>query len=114
MLGPEGTVVTKTLKIHAQGSNRKKQKYLREQTGRKESTNQWWQLMDPRGLSGEVAFDLRCEQNELVTQSIRLFVTPRTVPHQAPLSMEFSRQEYWSGLPLPSPEDLPDAGIEKG
>lgn len=35
MLGPEGTVVTKTLKIHAQGSNRKKQKYLREQTREK-------------------------------------------------------------------------------
>ena len=32
--------------------------------------------------------------------------------HQAPLSMEFSRQEYWSGLPFPSPMDLPDSGIE--
>ena len=37
---------------------------------------------------------------------------PRTVAHQAPLSMGFPRQEYWSGLPLPSPEDLPDPGIE--
>ena len=34
------------------------------------------------------------------------------VAHQAPLSMEFSRQEYWSGLPFPSPENLPDTGIE--
>ena len=34
--------------------------------------------------------------------------TPWTVAHQAPLSMEFSRQEYWSGLPFPSPEVLPD------
>ena len=33
---------------------------------------------------------------------------------QAPLSMEFSRQEYWSGLPFPSPGDLPDPGIEPG
>ena len=33
---------------------------------------------------------------------------------QAPLSMEFSRQEYWSGLPFPSPEDLPDPGIQPG
>jgi len=41
-----------------------------------------------------------------------LFVTPRTVLHQAPLSMEFSRQEYWSGLPYPPPEDLPNQGIE--
>ena len=34
------------------------------------------------------------------------------VAHQAPLSMEFSKQEYWSGLPFPSPRDLPDTGIE--
>ena len=43
---------------------------------------------------------------------VRLFVTPCTVAHQAPPSMGFSRQEYWSGLPLPSPGDLPDPGIE--
>ena len=41
-----------------------------------------------------------------------LFATPWTVAYQAPLSTGFSRQEYWSGLPLPSPEDLPDTGIE--
>ena len=45
---------------------------------------------------------------------VRLFVTPWTVAHQAPLSMGFSRQEYWSGLPFPSPGDLPDPGIEPG
>ena len=43
---------------------------------------------------------------------VRLFETPWTVAHQAPLSMEFSRQEYWSGLPCPSPGDLPDLRIE--
>ena len=43
---------------------------------------------------------------------IRLFETPWTVAHQAPLSMGFSRQEYWGGLPFPSPGDLPDPGIE--
>ena len=43
-----------------------------------------------------------------------LFVTPWTVAYQAPPSMGFSRQEYWSGLPLPSPGDLPDPGIEPG
>ena len=43
---------------------------------------------------------------------MRLFLTPETVARQAPLSMEFSRQEYWSGLPLPSPGDLPDQGLE--
>ena len=41
-------------------------------------------------------------------------VSPWTVAHQAPLSIGFSRQEYWSGLPFPSPEDLPDPGIEPG
>ena len=43
---------------------------------------------------------------------VRLFTTPWTVAHQASPSMGFSRQEYWSGLPLPSPGDLPDPGIE--
>ena len=45
---------------------------------------------------------------------VRLVVTPWTVASQPPLSMEFSRQEYWSGLPFPSPGDLPDPGIEPG
>ena len=42
----------------------------------------------------------------------RLFATPWTAAHQAPLSMRFSRQGYWSGLPFPSPGDLPNPGIE--
>ena len=48
----------------------------------------------------------------LDVQSCRLFVTPWTVALPAPLSMGFSRQEYWSGLPFPSPGDFPDPGIE--
>ena len=43
---------------------------------------------------------------------VQLFVNPWTVAHQAPLSKEFSRQEYWSGLPCPPPGDLPHPGIE--
>ena len=43
---------------------------------------------------------------------VPLFVTPLTVARQTPLSMEFSRQEYWSGLPLPTPGNLPDPGTE--
>ena len=43
---------------------------------------------------------------------VRLFASPWTADSQAPLSMGFSRQEYWSGLPFPSPGDLPDSGIE--
>ena len=45
---------------------------------------------------------------------VRLFVIPWTVAYQAPQSMEFSRQEYWSGLPFPSSGDLPNPGIEPG
>ena len=43
---------------------------------------------------------------------VQLFATPWTVAYQAPPSMGFSRQECWSGLPFPSPGDLPDPGIE--
>ena len=50
----------------------------------------------------------KCELLSLVW----LFSTPWTVAHQAPLSMEFSKQEYCSGLPFPSPGDLPDPGIK--
>ena len=45
---------------------------------------------------------------------VQLFATPWTVAYQAPPSMGFSRQEYWSGLPFPSPGDLPNPGIELG
>ena len=44
---------------------------------------------------------------------VRLFTTPWTVAHQAPPSMGFSRQEYWSGVPFPSLEDLPDPWIKR-
>ena len=43
---------------------------------------------------------------------VQLFVIPCTAAHQAPLSTEFSRQEYWSGVPSPLPGDLPDPGIK--
>ena len=49
-----------------------------------------------------------------VAQSVRLFATPWTVGYQAPLSMGFPRQEYWSRLPFPSPGALPDTEIEPG
>ena len=45
---------------------------------------------------------------------VQLFTTPWAVACQAPMSMGFSRQEYWSGLPFPSSGDLPDPGIESG
>ena len=43
---------------------------------------------------------------------VQLFATLWTVAHQAPLSVKFSRQEYWNGLPYPPPGDLPDPGME--
>ena len=45
---------------------------------------------------------------------VQLFATPWTVAYQAPLSIGFSRQEYWNGLPFPSPEELSDPGIKPG
>ena len=49
-----------------------------------------------------------------VLSHVQLFGTPWTVACQAPRSMGFSRQEYWSGLPIPSPGDLPNPGIKPG
>ena len=48
----------------------------------------------------------------VVLSYVQLFVNPWTVAHQAPLSVEFSRQEYWSGLPFPPPGDPPNPGIK--
>ena len=58
--------------------------------------------------------NLYCGCGGLVTKSCPTLATPWTVANQAPLPMGFSRQEYWSGLPFPSPGDLSDPGIELG
>ena len=55
-----------------------------------------------------------CELLSEVAESCPTLATPWTVAYQAPLSMEFSRQGYWSELPCPSPGDLPNPGIEPG
>ena len=60
--------------------------------------------VNPRGLIPALKVKL--------LSPVGLFVTPRTVAYQAPQSMEFSRQEYWSGFPFPSQGDLPNPGIE--
>ena len=60
-------------------------------------------------------FIYKVKQNKVKLFSrVRLFATPWTVAHQAPPSMGFSRQVYWSGLPFPSPGDLPNPGTEPG
>ena len=51
---------------------------------------------------------------KVLLSHVWLFTRPWTVAHQTPLSVKFFRQEYWSGLPFPSPGDLPDPGIEPG
>ena len=67
-------------------------------------------------LTGSLLFLLSLPQLHLGASFewtfVRLFVTPRTVAHQSPISMRFSRQEHWSGLLSPSPGDLPNPGIE--
>ena len=77
-----------------------------------------WQQMPPeiQGTStSRIHWMMKFFQVKVKTKSlsrVRLFATPWTVAHQAPPSMGFSRQEYWSGLPFPSPGDLPDPGIK--
>ena len=71
-------------------------------------------------LPGEISITLDMQMTPPLWQKVKVkslsrvrhSATPWTVAHQAPPSMGFSRQEYWSGLPLPSPGDLPDPGIE--
>ena len=55
---------------------------------------------------------MECGSEVKSLSRVRLVETLWTVAHQAPLSMGFSRQEYWSGLPFPSPGDIPNPGIE--
>ena len=58
------------------------------------------------------AFTGREEEEVKSLSRVSLFVTPWTVAYQVPLSMGFSRQEHWSGLPFPSPGNLPYPGTE--
>ena len=57
-------------------------------------------------------YEMQCEVKVKLLTRVQLLGTPWTVANQAPPSMGFSGQEYWSGLPFPSPGDLPHPGIE--
>ena len=63
---------------------------------------------------GQFSSRIGCGLLSEVVSHVRLFVTPWTIAYQTPLSMEFSRQGYWSGLPFLFPRDLPNPGIESG
>ena len=66
---------------------------------------------ESKGVSQKKKKSVSC-RSKVKCVSHSLFVTPWTVAHQAPLPTEFPRQKYWSGLPFPSPGDLPDPGIK--
>ena len=72
-----------------------------------------WVVVSSRGFSQhrDQTHSLMCVYVQLLSL-VYLFVTPWTVTCHSPLSMEFSRQEYWSELPFPPPGDLPESGIE--
>ena len=79
-------------------------------------TKNWtWQQLN---TANHNLHKIHCVQSPLLSlkvkslSRVRLLATPWTVAHQAPPSTGFSRQQYWSGLPFPSPGDLPDPGIE--
>ena len=55
-----------------------------------------------------------CECERMLLSLFQLFATPWTVAHQTSLSIEFSKEGYWSGLPFPSPQYPPDPGIKPG
>ena len=60
----------------------------------------------------DLKFHVQIRKKVKSLSRVQLFATPWTVAYQAPQSIGFSRQEYWSGLPFPSPGDLPDPGIK--
>ena len=66
-------------------------------------------LMGLRSVFVELIFLLSCVSRSVMSDS---FASSWTIANQAPLSMGFSRQEYWSGLPFPTPGDLPNPGIK--
>ena len=70
-----------------------------------------WYILIPFNSSENVTNLRSIDHSVCVLSRVWLFATPWTVVRQAPLSMEFSRQEYWSGLPFPPPRDLPNWGF---
>ena len=78
----------------------------------KEHANLQSHSLSVRKQSMEINTWIKAKRKAKSLSRVRLFPTPWAVAYQAPPSMELSKQECWSGLPFPSPEDLPDSGIE--
>ena len=83
----------------------------------------WYDMSPPLENCSDLSFQWQSSSNLLASphlknedvcklSHVQLFVTSWTVIHQTPLSVEFSKQEDWSGLPFPSPRDLPGRGIK--
>ena len=92
--------------------------FLKKQTAQGHSARQWqeWNCIECSITSkyAEALLVAYGGGGALVAKSCPTLVTPQTTTLQVPLSMGFSRQEYWNGLPFPSPGDLPNPGIEPG
>ena len=75
---------------------------------------QWPYLLSslPHTEKGDIFIVVTLSQSARTLSYIRLFVTPWTVAREAPLSMEFSRQDYWSGLPFPPLGNFPHPGVK--
>ena len=73
-----------------------------------------WMVTVDMKLKDSSFFEGKKEKKGKFLSCIQLFAIPRTVAHQTPPSMEFSKQEYWNVLPLPSPRDLPHPRIKPG
>ena len=72
----------------------------------------YYVLYSKQGSNSITKISISCTWVLSCFSLVRLFSNPRTVAHQVPLSVGFSRQEYWSGLLCPPPRDFPDPGIE--
>ena len=94
---------------------KKKPRLFHGAYNKENTTNKWLRADQAVGLGGSRDYaPMGMYEEEKSLSCVQLFGIPWTVAHQASQSMGFSRHEYWSGLPFPSPGDLPDPGIEPG
>ena len=97
-----------------EGQTLKDSTYMRnlQQSNSEKQRVEWWLQRPEEGGKWGTAVCVCVCVCVCTLSCVLLFVTPWTAAHQAPLSMEFYRQEHWSGVPFPPPGDLPSPGIE--